>query len=78
MNVRVEALVNDTPGTMFAAAYSDPSVSAGLILGTGTNLCFAQNMRAAPKLHDKRAFNGLPSVATWRTPPYCDPHAQQV
>jgi len=73
INVTVAALVNDTPGTMFAGAYANPRVAAGLILGTGTNLCFAQKVADAAKLHDLRLFNSLPSVVTWRNAPYCGP-----
>jgi hexokinase len=36
----VRALINDTPGTLLAGALKEPKATAGLILGTGTNLCF--------------------------------------
>jgi len=78
INISVEALVNDTPGTMMAGAYKNPNVAAGLILGTGTNLCFLQTVAQAPKLQDKRAFNALPSVVTWRREPFCGPNAQHI
>ena len=78
INVKVEALVNDTPGTMFAGAYKNPKVAAGLILGTGTNLCFPQRVAQAPKLQDKRPYQKLPSVVTWRTAPYCGLHDQHI
>ena len=44
MNIQVVALVNDTVGTLMACAYKDPSTSIGLILGTGTNACYIENL----------------------------------
>jgi len=70
LNIKIVALVNDTPGTMFAGAYKDPNVAAGLILGTGTNLCYVEKVARAPKLQTVREFNKLPSVATWCNAPY--------
>ena len=55
LNIKVSALVNDTPGTMLAGGYSDPSVCAGLILGTGTNACYLEKVSKAPKLQVCRA-----------------------
>ena len=40
----VLALVNDTTGTMMSCAFENPSVRAGLILGTGTNACYMENL----------------------------------
>jgi hexokinase len=37
LNVRVDALVNDSSATLLSQAYIDPTTSMGLILGTGTN-----------------------------------------
>lgn len=48
-SVDVVALVNDTTGTMMSCAFSNPSVSAGLILGTGTNLCYMESLSNVPK-----------------------------
>uniref|UniRef100_A0A4W3GYZ8 hexokinase n=1 Tax=Callorhinchus milii TaxID=7868 RepID=A0A4W3GYZ8_CALMI len=41
----VIALVNDTVGTMMACAYEDPKCEIGLIVGTGTNACYMEEMR---------------------------------
>lgn len=38
------ALVNDTVGTLMACAYSDPNTRIGLILGTGSNACYVENL----------------------------------
>ena len=42
MNVKVAALVNDTVGTLMAAAYEDPKTRIGVILGTGTNAAYVE------------------------------------
>lgn len=78
LKIKVVALVNDTPGTMYAGAYKNPAVAAGLILGTGTNLCYVEKVSHAPKLQSQRPFNALPSVATWCTPPYAGSAQQHV
>ncbi|CAF5052414.1 unnamed protein product, partial [Rotaria sp. Silwood1] len=35
---------NDTVGTLMACAYKDPSTAIGLILGTGTNACYIEDL----------------------------------
>jgi hexokinase len=40
-NIKVSALANDTVGTLAARAYEDPSCDVGVIIGTGTNACYA-------------------------------------
>lgn len=37
VNVRVDAIINDSSGTLLSHAYTNPATSMGLILGTGTN-----------------------------------------
>ncbi|XP_058492917.1 hexokinase-2 [Solea solea] len=39
------AVVNDTVGTMMACGYEDPKCEVGLIVGTGTNACYMEEMR---------------------------------
>ena len=48
-SVGLVALVNDTTGTMMSCALSNPYVSAGLILGTGTNACYMETLNNVPK-----------------------------
>lgn len=48
-SVDVVALVNDTTGTMMSCALKNPNVSAGLILGTGTNACYMESFENVPK-----------------------------
>ncbi|KAM9067248.1 hexokinase-2 isoform X1 [Sarcophilus harrisii] len=41
----VVAVVNDTVGTMMTCGYEDPQCEVGLIVGTGTNACYMEEMR---------------------------------
>ncbi|KAG8578576.1 hypothetical protein GDO81_010537 [Engystomops pustulosus] len=41
----VTALVNDTVGTMMSCGYDDPACEVGLIVGTGTNACYMEEMK---------------------------------
>ncbi|XP_029365634.1 hexokinase-2 isoform X1 [Echeneis naucrates] len=38
------AVVNDTVGTMMTCSYEDPKCEVGLIVGTGTNACYMEEM----------------------------------
>ncbi|XP_077456115.1 hexokinase-2 [Stigmatopora argus] len=38
------AVVNDTVGTMMTCGYEDPECEVGLIVGTGTNACYMEEM----------------------------------
>ncbi|MGH0136375.1 UNVERIFIED_CONTAM: hypothetical protein FKN15_060974 [Acipenser sinensis] len=41
----IVAVVNDTVGTMMSCAYEDPNCEIGLIVGTGSNVCYMEEMR---------------------------------
>ncbi|KAJ7415660.1 hexokinase 1 [Willisornis vidua] len=41
----VVAVVNDTVGTMMTCAYEDPNCEIGLIVGTGSNACYMEEMK---------------------------------
>ncbi|PNI75584.1 HK1 isoform 3 [Pan troglodytes] len=41
----VVAVVNDTVGTMMTCAYEEPSCEVGLIVGTGSNACYMEEMK---------------------------------
>ncbi|NWJ11238.1 HXK1 protein, partial [Crypturellus undulatus] len=45
IDVDVLALVNDTVGTMMTCGYEDQRCEVGLIIGTGTNACYMEEMR---------------------------------
>ncbi|KAK3435832.1 hypothetical protein EUGRSUZ_C00559 [Eucalyptus grandis] len=51
LDMRVAALVNDTIGTMAGGRYNDPDVVAAVILGTGTNAAYVEQIHAIPKWH---------------------------
>lgn len=53
------ALVNDTVGTLFAAAYRDQEVKIGSIASTGCNAAYMEEVAAIPKIQSC----GLPSGA---------------
>ncbi|KAM4852087.1 hexokinase HKDC1 [Thomomys bottae] len=44
LDVDILALVNDTVGTMMTCAYDDPYCEVGVIVGTGTNACYMEDM----------------------------------
>lgn len=48
--VLVNAIVNDTVGTLVASSYLEPSSQIGLILGTGTNSAYYELTKNIPKL----------------------------
>ncbi|XP_022355392.1 putative hexokinase HKDC1 [Enhydra lutris kenyoni] len=44
IDVDILTLVNDTVGTMMTCAYDDPCCEVGVIIGTGTNACYMEDM----------------------------------
>jgi len=58
-NFKISALVNDTVGTLAAAAYADPRCDIGVILGTGTNACYRERTSRITK------WRGKGSVGKW-------------
>ncbi|XP_075571936.1 hexokinase-3 [Pelecanus crispus] len=45
LGLKVVAVVNDTVGTMMSCGYDDPKCEIGLIVGTGTNACYMEEMQ---------------------------------
>ncbi|KAL7678337.1 hypothetical protein ACOME3_004570 [Neoechinorhynchus agilis] len=45
LNIKVVALVNDTVGTLMATAFQYPDCSMGMIVGTGTNACYIEEVK---------------------------------
>ncbi|XP_032707777.1 hexokinase-3 isoform X2 [Lontra canadensis] len=45
VELNVVAIVNDTVGTMMSCGYEDPCCEVGLIVGTGTNACYMEELR---------------------------------
>ncbi|OXB61825.1 hypothetical protein ASZ78_006178 [Callipepla squamata] len=44
-DIDIVAVVNDTVGTMMSCGYDDQNCEVGLIVGTGTNACYMEEMR---------------------------------
>ncbi|KAK3581784.1 hypothetical protein CHS0354_027250 [Potamilus streckersoni] len=45
MDVEVVAIVNDAVGTLMSAAHNDRDCEIGIILGTGCNACYMENLK---------------------------------
>ncbi|XP_071615005.1 hexokinase-3 isoform X1 [Heliangelus exortis] len=45
LGLKVVAVINDTVGTMMSCGYDDPNCEIGLIVGTGSNACYMEEMR---------------------------------
>lgn len=52
IKVKVIVLINDTVGTLMSCAYQDNKTAIGLILGTGTNACYIENIDRIDTLED--------------------------
>ncbi|VDK63693.1 unnamed protein product [Gongylonema pulchrum] len=52
VDVDVVALLNDTVGTLLACAFKDSSCQIGVILGTGSNACYMEQLSKCPKLKE--------------------------
>lgn len=53
--VKVTATCNDTVGTLISRSYSDPYTAVGIILGTGCNAAYMENMSRVTKSSRKSA-----------------------
>ncbi len=56
-NMKITALVNDTVGTLVCRGYSDSHCDIGLIIGTGTNACFRQDLAKILKWKGPKSAN---------------------
>ncbi|KAL7753074.1 hexokinase [Sorochytrium milnesiophthora] len=54
LKIEITAIVNDTVGTLVARAYPKPNTVMGVILGTGTNAAYIEDLAAVTK------FKGFP------------------
>ena len=48
--VELEALINDTTGTLIASHYVDPRTKIACIFGTGCNAAYMENVSDIPKI----------------------------
>ncbi|XP_024862230.1 hexokinase HKDC1-like isoform X2 [Kryptolebias marmoratus] len=49
----IVALINDAVGTMMSCAYEDPQCEIGMIAGTGTNLCYMEELKNIEKIDQR-------------------------
>jgi len=56
--MNISALANDTVGTLCAEAYKQKNCVMGVILGTGTNACYIENIDKITKLQSRPKING--------------------
>ncbi|XP_039888528.1 hexokinase-2-like [Simochromis diagramma] len=47
------AMVNDTVGTMMSCGYKDQSCEIGMIIGTGTNACYMEEIKNVKRIEGK-------------------------
>ncbi|RDY13008.1 Hexokinase-2, chloroplastic, partial [Mucuna pruriens] len=64
LDMRVSALVNDTVGTLAGAEYWDNDVMVAVILGTGTNACYVEQISAIPNLQGHVSSSGKMIIST--------------
>lgn len=50
--------MNDAVGTLAGAEYYDNDVAVAVILGTGTNACYIEQVNAIPKLKGHHSHSG--------------------
>ncbi|MBW0545789.1 hypothetical protein O181_085504 [Austropuccinia psidii MF-1] len=48
--IKLNALINDTTGTLIASSYVDPSTRIGVIFGTGCNAAYMEKISNIPKI----------------------------
>lgn len=47
VKIEVMAVLNDTTGTLMSCAWTDPETYVGLIVGTGSNACYFEDVKRA-------------------------------
>jgi len=57
--VHVDALANDTVGTLLAMANKDPKTAIGVIFGTGTNACYTEKIEKIEKWKGSAPASGM-------------------
>jgi len=63
LNIKVDAILNDTTGCLMACAYKHPECRIGVIVGTGTNAAYVENLDNVGTYEgDKPAQNSSPGV----------------
>lgn len=58
LEIEVMAVLNDTTGTLISCAYKNRECRVGLIVGTGTNACYMENVDNVHSMHQVGGANG--------------------
>jgi hexokinase len=58
LSVEVTAIVNDTVGALVSHSYADPATYIGVIIGTGTNAAYLEQIEEIPKWTGPRPVGG--------------------
>ena len=64
LNIAVEALINDTVGTLLAQIYRDPRTKMSVILGTGSNAAYVEKLSNLSKVKVSNQSSDLTVVNT--------------
>lgn len=67
MNINIAAIVNDTVGTLVSHAYVDPETQLGVIIGTGTNAAYVEEISCMPKWKTHYGNQPIPTGNTIMT-----------
>ncbi|XP_053204289.1 hexokinase-2-like [Panonychus citri] len=59
----VVAVINDTTGTLMSCAHRNRECRVGLIVGTGTNLCYMEKLSRIPKWKPPKGDDEKPRIA---------------
>ncbi|CAF3975931.1 unnamed protein product, partial [Rotaria magnacalcarata] len=57
LKIKITALINDTVGTLMACAYHEPTCRVGVILGTGTNACYFEDINKIHTINDRSVLS---------------------
>lgn len=57
-NIKIAALLNDTVGTLATKSYNDSNCDLGVILGTGTNACYPEEISKIGKWRRLKTSSG--------------------
>jgi len=65
IQIDVMAVLNDTTGTLMACAWKNPSCRIGLIIGTGLNACYVEELKFEGTGSNACYVEDLDKVETW-------------
>lgn len=72
LDIEVMAVVNDTTGTLISCAFQNRECRIGLIVGTGTNACYMEELEHVHAMHPAPSEPNSPDSAGFETSDYGD------